>query len=180
MRRSSLARTRLPQFVWGFDVLLTMEMCMRGEVIAVPEKLFSYRYFQKKTTEDLATTLAPVASRPTIPVSWSHMALEMTRSIWLAPLPLSKKLNLTFPFLREFCLRNKLVRNGIRKERANNMMDAFEKGRYALSAGLAFISCLVVSADIGSRLSKIPFAHRLINSLKYRCGRIWQAAFRNN
>lgn len=180
MRRRVLAQTRLPQPVWGFDVLLTLEMCLRGEVVALPEKLFSYRYFEHKTEAEMATTLAPVAVRRAIPVSWSNLALEMTRSIMLAPLPLSERVKLAWAFVREFCLRNELAREGIRRERTENVAGAFRKRRIALAAGLALVSGLVVAADHGGRLSKMLFSNRLMNSLKYRCGRIWKTAFRDH
>jgi hypothetical protein len=127
MRRRVLAGTRLPQPVWGFDVLLTLEMCLRGQVVALPEKLFSYRYFEQKTEAEMATTLAPAIVRGAVPVSWSNLALEMTRGILAAPLPLAERLKLAWLLVQEFCLNNEVVRRGIRGERAESARAAFGK-----------------------------------------------------
>src|ERR1700737_36255 len=54
IRSKALSSSRLAQPVWGFDVLLLLELCLRGDVIVVPEPLFSYRLFANKTQDDLA------------------------------------------------------------------------------------------------------------------------------
>src|SRR5260370_27518199 len=71
MRRSSLAQTRLAQPVWGFDVVVVMEMCIRGPVLFVPERLFYYRADPQKTVQYLAPSLGSTGAEGAAPVN-SH------------------------------------------------------------------------------------------------------------
>lgn len=145
IRRDVLSTTSLPQPVWGFDVLMMMELSLRGEVLLVPEKMFSYRVVTGKTGEQAAATLGP--SKKPLSINWSRLAFEMTRSIWLAPLGALKKLSLTLRFLFNFCIRNPLVRVGIYKEGISGAADAFSEGKYRLFLGLFLIAALVMPIE---------------------------------
>jgi hypothetical protein len=162
IRRSTLLQTKLPQRLWGFDVLLIAELCLRGPVLVIPEKLFSYRIFQQKRGEDGAAVLGPdSAEKGGVPVNWTGLALEIARSIWLAPLPRSERLAITIMFLTEFCLRNGFVRNCIRREGATPVREAWSEGRRGRSIGLASIAGL--AAFVG-------FLDHALRSLRYRSG----------
>src|ERR1700674_4698489 len=86
IRRIALARTRLAQPVWGFDVAIAIELCMLGQVLLLPETLFHYRVNRGKTTELVASTLGSNEGKGAVPVNWSAMTLELARSVWHAPL----------------------------------------------------------------------------------------------
>jgi glycosyltransferase involved in cell wall biosynthesis len=75
IRSEILAQTRLCQRVWGFDVVLLLELCLRGGVAYVPRKLFVYRVVIAKTAEQVAGTLAPTGSARDIPWSWTQLSL---------------------------------------------------------------------------------------------------------
>jgi len=162
IRRSTLMQTKLPQRLWGFDVLLIVELCLRGPVLVIPEKLFSYRIFRQKRGEDGAAVLGPDAAEGrAVPVNWTGLTREIVRSIWLAPLPRAEKLSITGGFLAEFCLRNGFVRECIRREVAGSFREAWNEGERGRSIGLASIAGLAAS---------VGFVERALRSLHYRSG----------
>ncbi len=155
IRLRALATTRLAQPVWGFDVLLLLELCLRDEVILVPEELFSYRVFREKAQEDLAVGLASTADGQPIPVSWSNLALEMARSITLAPISRREKLALTRLFLTRFCLMNHTVRGYIRRDVAKTLRAALRAHRYRRA--LALLGLAAAIYPIQHRLGKAVY-----------------------
>jgi glycosyltransferase involved in cell wall biosynthesis len=151
MRRRVLAATRLPQPSWGFDVILMLEMSLSGEVLLVPEKLFSYRIIKGKTGEQAAATLGPATgarSSSPMSVNWGRLTVELCRSIWLSPRRRPwEKLALTLQFLLDFCVRNPLVRMGLYREGLSGAAAAWRGGQYALSFGLLSIAAVVVPLE---------------------------------
>ncbi|MDX6271362.1 MAG: hypothetical protein QOD28_2585 [Acidobacteriota bacterium] len=166
MRRRVLAATRLPQPSWGFDVILMLEMSLRGEVLLVPEKLFSYRIIKGKTGEQAAATLAPASAssstgaRGPMSVNWGRLTVELCRSIWLAPLRWLEKLSLTLQFLVDFCMRNPLVRMGLYREGLSGAGAAWRGGHYGLSLGLLAVAAVVVPLE--------AIYSALVRPLRYR------------
>lgn len=162
MRRGVLASTRLPQPSWGFDVILMLEMSLRGEVLLVPEKLFSYRIV-RKTGEEAAATLAPAAAaRGPLSVNWGQLTAELCRSIWLSPVQNAwQKLRLTLGFLLDFCVRNPLVRMGLYREGLTGASVAWRAGQYALSFGLFSIAAVVIPVEgvYGALLRPLRYRH---------------------
>lgn len=112
----SLFRTRcmaemLPvQNVWGGDVLFIGAMVLRGEVAAIPERLFQYRLFADKSADQVAHTL-------NISVSWLRLSVEMLKQIWKARLRIAVKCRLGWMFVTEFCVRNATVQGYIQEEK---------------------------------------------------------------
>jgi hypothetical protein len=161
MRRSVLAETRLPQPTWGFDVILMLEMSLRGEVLLVPEKLFCYRVIKGKTGEQAAATLgAANAPRGPLSVNWGRMTVELCRSIWLSPLRPLEKLTLAVPFIVNYCVRNPVVRMGLYSEGLSGAADAWRTGRYALSFGLFLIAAIVLPIEGVYRTFVRPLRYR--------------------
>jgi hypothetical protein len=181
MRREALARTRLPQPVWGFDVLLVAEMCLLGPVVAVPERLLVYRIFWKKSGQDAAATLGAgtdegaaedsqtgaaddkgeAASSPSIPVSWGALAREIAGAVMRSGLPRGERTLLAARFLYEFCVRNPLVREGLRRESLGRALGAWREGRYAPPAG---------HASLAGLLSSVGLAERALAAVRRRAG----------
>ena len=160
MRRRVLAATRLPQPSWGFDVILMLEMCLRGEVLLVREKLFSYRIIKGKTGEQAAATLGPAHARGPMSINWGRLTVELCRSIWLAPLRLTEKLWLTFQFLFDFCVRNPLVRIGLYREGLSGATEAWRRGQYGLSFGLLSIAAVVIPVEGAYSVFLRPLRYR--------------------
>jgi hypothetical protein len=154
IRTDALRTTRLAQPIWGFDVLLLLELCLRGDVIVVPEELFSYRIFFDKSQEDLAVGLAGPAASRRVAVSWSNLAMEMARSISLAPIRRREKLLLTTRYLTWFCLMNHTVRGYIRRDVARSMGEAFGHRRYGRALSLLGLAATVypVQHELGKTL----------------------------
>ncbi|MBV8857745.1 MAG: glycosyltransferase [Acidobacteria bacterium] len=166
MRADALAKTRLARPVWGFDVVLLMEVCLRGDVLFVPEQLFAYRVFTEKTAKDMAATLEPVAQQNSIPVSWSQQAFETARAVWLAPVALPHRLRLVTQFLWEFC-----VRHGAMHELVSaDVRPALKRALAERSAGL-FLGLL----PVGGLVFSVRLARRVASSAQYRWGRIRRA-----
>ncbi|MGI8654648.1 MAG: glycosyltransferase [Pyrinomonadaceae bacterium] len=179
IRSRALAQTRMALPVWGFDVILVLELCLLGEVIAIPKKLFLYRFFLKKTNEDLAKSIVPtIAEHRAASASWSFFALEMARSVWLAPLRFSEKIKLLWLLLTELCLGNPLVRRNIGHEKITaHLNEALRGKRYGLLAGLLSISSFVFLADTVNNVINIIRHNRVMDSARYRSGKAWKRLF---
>lgn len=160
MRREVVASTRLPQPHWGFDVILMMEMCLRGEVLLVREKLFTYRIIRGKTTEQAAATLGAAHARGAISINWGGLTAELCRSIWLSPLRPAQKLRLAFQFLVDFCVRNPLVRINLYREGLSGVAEAWRRGQYSLSFALFSIAAVVIPIEGVYSLFLRPLRYR--------------------
>jgi glycosyltransferase involved in cell wall biosynthesis len=143
IRREALLTTRLAQPIWGFDVLLLLELCLRGDVVVVPEALFSYRIFAEKNQGDLAVGLTGPASPARVSVSWSNLAMEMAHSISLAPISRREKLTLTARFLTRFGLLNHTVRGHLRRDVAQSAREALSGRRYRRALALLGLAAAV-------------------------------------
>lgn len=128
IRTAALAETRLYMPVWGADVILLTELCLRGRAVEVAGNLFSYRYFPAKTNEAIAESLSPAHS---VAPSWNHFTVEMIKSVWLAPLSLQEKLTLSLDIYKQLALTNLTVSKGIKSEGMKyvvNVLRANHKG----------------------------------------------------
>jgi glycosyltransferase involved in cell wall biosynthesis len=156
-RTSALGQTRRAVPTWGFDVVVTLELCLRGAVVLVPEPLFTYRLLTFKTQPDLAGGLGPQGS---IGVCWSCMTIEMLRAIWLAPYRFPTRLALAVSFLVNFCVLNWRVAAHLRRDLARNIRTALHEKRWGRSAMLLVVGALVY-----------PLYNRLSRALYHRATR---------
>jgi hypothetical protein len=141
-RRDVLARVRRQVPTWGFDVIVLLELCLRGAVVLVPDMLFSYRRFEVKTQEDIALELS-VASPRESSVCWSCLTLELLRSIWMAPTTWFEKVRLTNEFMLRFCVVNVPVAAGIRKDITANISQAWSLRQWRRLVVLLSVGLLV-------------------------------------
>jgi glycosyltransferase involved in cell wall biosynthesis len=151
-RTSALAKTRRAIATWGFDVVVVLELCLRGPVLLVPEPLFSYRLLGFKTQADMA---APLSTQGGIGVCWSCMTIEMLRAIWLAPLEAPARLWLAASFVVNFCVLNWRVAAHLRRDLAHNIRIALSEKRWGRSAVLLVIGALVY--PVYNRLTRAAF-----------------------
>lgn len=156
-RTSALSRTRRAFPTWGFDVVVLLELCLRGTVVLVPEPLFSYRLIAVKTEPGMAVSLS---SDGGIGVCWSCMTIEMLRAIWLAPFGVPERLALAVLFLVNFCFLNWRVAAHLRRDLAPNIRIALRERRLGRSAVLLVVGALVY-----------PVYNRLTQALYHRARR---------
>jgi glycosyltransferase involved in cell wall biosynthesis len=162
IRRAVLAKTRLAQPVWGFDVVLGMELSLRGEVLLLPERLFYYRVDQRKTGQVVAATLGPVDGSGALPVNWSAMTLELARGIWLAPLNGLRRTALIGQLVVQLCVFNGLVGSGIRNDVGANLAAAWAERKFGRVTSLLAMAVLVF--PVQNRL--VRGAYRLVRPQK--------------
>jgi len=143
MRRATLAQTRLAQPVWGFDVVVVMEMCMRGQTLLVPDKLFYYRADPQKTVHYVASSLGSTSAQGAVPVNWSAMTLELAGGIWRSPLNALHRGALIVQLVFQICVFNGLVGLGIRKDLGTNLTAAWNERRIGRFAALVAMAALV-------------------------------------
>jgi glycosyltransferase involved in cell wall biosynthesis len=166
IRTPALAQTNLGTHMWGADVVQIAELCMRGEVEFVPEKLFDYRYFATKTNESLAQGIS-TAHVKVVP-SWSDLAADLMAAVQRSPLNLSEKLSLTGMMLLELCFRKTSIGYGMRKEGLDASRRAFASGKYLRGVALA---------SLGLLIQTVYFIERLANSVRYRRSKLKRAFF---
>jgi glycosyltransferase involved in cell wall biosynthesis len=162
IRGSALAQTRPAQPVWGFDVVTEMELCLRGAVAFVPERLFFYRGDPQKTPQLVAATLGTGVGPGPVPVNWTAMALELARAIQLAPLSSPRKAALIGQLLVQLCVFNGLVGSGIRANVLPSAGAAWAERRWAAFALLVVMAALVF--PVQNRL--VRRAYRLVRPQK--------------
>lgn len=162
MRSAVLAQTTLAQPVWGFDVSIQLQMCLRASARMVPEKLFLYRVDPAKTKKAMAESLGPAASQGAIPVNWSAMALQLLGDVWRSQLGVTQRAALVVQLFVQLCVFNGLVGAGIRRDVFANMRAARRPGRL-LALGVMAIAVL-------------PVQNRLVRSVVRRARRPRAAA----
>jgi glycosyltransferase involved in cell wall biosynthesis len=113
IRSSALRQTRPMQAHWGSDVVLELELCLRGGVIRLEEPLFLYRLFRAKTAGDQVATLEAASNASPPSASWTVFTLEMARTIWRVPLGGGEKCRLTLLFFWSWLVRNRRVRKNV-------------------------------------------------------------------
>lgn len=142
-RVGALRQTQRAVSTWGFDVVVLLELCLRGPVLLVREPLFAYRRFRAKTPEDLAQTLAGPATQAGIPVCWSCMTLELLRAVMESPHPFPTRLLLLASFVLNFCTLNKAVAAAIRSDLLANIRSAAREGKWGRVVTLATVGALI-------------------------------------
>jgi len=152
----SLIRTRALKDIrfgagFGGDVVLIAELCLRGEVEEVPEKLFDYRYFPAKTEEDIAQILSTAGTK--VSPSWTDLAADLMAAVQRAPLSLPERLRLKWMVAVEFCLRNPTVGVGVHREGFEATRRAINGGEYRRAVTLAAIGLLTQTVRLGERIA---------------------------
>jgi Glycosyl transferase family 2 len=143
IRSEALAQTRRAVPTWGFDVVVLLELCLRGPVLVVGKPLFSYRRFQNKTQDDLAAGLAAAEQRSSASACWTCLTLQMLRSILLSPAGTASRIILAGEFLLRFCVLNVPVGASIRGDLGANIHEAWSARRWRRVASLIGLGALV-------------------------------------
>jgi glycosyltransferase involved in cell wall biosynthesis len=161
-RTRAIAQTRLGTMnVWAGDVVLVAEVCLRGEVEEVREKLLDYRHFRAKTQEEMAENQSLPGD--TVLVSWSGLVADLMECVRLAPLGLTEKLRLKWMVAVEMCLRNPVLSSGVSGEDFGVARRAFADGSYRRALTLASVILLGRTAGLAGHVK---------NSIRYRGGRL--------
>ena len=142
IRADALARTRLAQPVWGFDVVLTAELCLAGPVLYVPEVLFLYRVDREKTLQSMARTLGSDDAPGRINVNWTAMVLELEGAIWLSRLGTIRKMALSLSLALRMCVANGLVGSGVLHDARANARTALAGRRYGRLIAIGLLAAL--------------------------------------
>src|SRR5260370_29766057 len=120
-----------------------MEMCMRGPVLFVPERLFYYRADAQKTVQYVASSLGSTSAQGAVPVNWSAMTLELARGVWRSPLNRLRRAALIVQLVFQICVFNGIVGMGIRKDVGPNLRAAWKERRFGRFAALLVMAALV-------------------------------------
>lgn len=126
-RTPALEGSSIESPIWGADVVALCELCLKGDVVSVPEPLFSYRVFSAKTVDEMVKHIDPQGG---VPASWNHLAVEMINSVWRAPLRFAEQLKLSALVFKEMCLRNAALNVEIRTEGLRYVRRVFSSGHH--------------------------------------------------
>jgi hypothetical protein len=140
MRSDDLRKTRGVVSAWGCDVILLVEMCLRGPAMLVPEPLFTYRRYRTKTFQELAGGLQVAGG---ITVCWSEMAVELMRAIWLAPFSIPTRAVFAMSLLIQCCVLNHYLGNAIRSDVTPSIRIALYEKQFGRLAALLLIGTFV-------------------------------------
>ena len=154
IRSEVLATTTLAQPVWGFDVSILLQLCLRGPVLFVPEPLFHYRVDPAKSTRGVADTLGAAAVPGRISVSWTGLVLALARDVREAPLGALQRALLAVQLMIQMCVFNGIVGSGIRKELGRSFGEAWSGRRWGRLAVLVLMAAMV-----------LPVHNRLVRSV---------------
>jgi hypothetical protein len=165
IRTRALAETKMGPG-WGGDVVMLAELCLRGEVVNVPEKLFDYRYFPAKTAESVAQGIS--TADVTVSVSWSDLAVDLMECVDRSSLSFLEKPRLKWMIAVELCLRNPSVGWGVREEGFRPARLALASAKYRRAAILGAIALLTQTVRLGERVK---------NSTRYRGSKLKAALF---
>jgi glycosyltransferase involved in cell wall biosynthesis len=169
-RTPIIAETSLGQInIWGGDIVITAEMCLRGEVVAVPETLFEYRVFRSRTADVMAAMQSEWGSK--VSVSWISLAADLMECIRVAPLRLREKLATSAGLAVESCIRNPDLSWSIRRERFRGLGAAI--GRHDFRRAWRVLALGMLSQTAGA-------VSRVKNSAKYRGGLLKSATMRRH
>jgi glycosyltransferase involved in cell wall biosynthesis len=165
IRTRALAELRIRP-CWGGDVVLMAELCLRGEVAEVPEKLFDYRYFPAKTEEIMAQSISTADVK--VYPSWNDLAADLMEGVQRAPLSFPERLRLTWMIAIELCWRNPVIGGEAREEGFEATRRAINGGKYRRAVTLAAIGLLIKT---------VRFSERMANSMRYRGSKLKKAIF---
>lgn len=140
VRTEALRKTRRAVSTWGFDAVVTLELCLRGPVLLVPEPLFTYRLLAVKTMPDMAGALGPQSG---IGVCWSCLLVELLRAIWVAPFSAPARLAMAASFVINFCVLNWRVAAHLRRDLGLNIRASWRERRWGRAAILILAAALV-------------------------------------
>lgn len=138
-RRDVLLQTTGFQPIFGGDVILTLEVALRGPVAYIPEKLWTVRIFTNKSATSQAQTLEPLHTRGRLVPSFRNLVADFIGTIMKSPLSLADKLNAVFQCLSTCLFRNVGLSGALRCDRTKPARLALRNGRY----GHLFALCVV-------------------------------------
>jgi hypothetical protein len=116
-RREALAQTRLGQEIYGSDVVLILELALRGPILKIPEVLFWYRQYGSRTEEIRAQRqgMIPAESR-VLGAKYTYLADALSGAIGIAALPRSLKAILSAEVWRAAYMEDTPLSRGARRE----------------------------------------------------------------
>jgi glycosyltransferase involved in cell wall biosynthesis len=158
----------------GADIVGTAETCLRGEVIAVPEKLFCYRIFPNRTQEEVEEMQSQGGDR--VSLTWLGFAVDLLESVQMAPLGRLEKTLLSLSLSIRICATHPTLRSKIRYERYCGLSAALGRREYQRAVRLVSLGTFSQSLALCEWLGKAPLKassllyQRTRNSAKYRGG----------
>ena len=144
--------------VWGGDTVTTAEICMLGEVVAVPEALFYYRVFRDKGPKELAESISGWGTE--ISPSWIGLVAELIEAVHLSPLGAFEKMRLKLGLAIDMCVREAYWSDKIRQNGFSGLSEALNKRQYRRAFRLTLLGSLNACAPAYNRLLS-SFRHRL-------------------
>jgi glycosyltransferase involved in cell wall biosynthesis len=108
---------------WGGDVIVTLELALKGRIVHEPSAETMIRVYDSRTVQD-------VAQRFDMRARWSEMLTELLKTIYRSPLPLSRKIRLSASLLGGMS-ENETMLRGLEAEKGLPLilMSAIRKAR---------------------------------------------------
>jgi hypothetical protein len=174
-RTPVLAQTRFGRInVYGGDVVIVTEVCLRGAVVAVPQKLIDYRY-TPRTIQEVSDNLSTDVER--VVATWGGLIADLVESVRLSPLGWMQKAKIGQMLVVEFTLHNINVNQALKDEGWDDARRAFRSKDYHRLATLTYIRFLIRRPDMIAAIGEQCRAiiARAKDSARYRGSRLKKA-----
>ena len=119
-RRDALERTG-PHDVYGWDVVLTMELALLGPILKLPEVSFWFRQYEARTEEDRVRRQGHVDEGRVLHAKYTHLQESLTSAVAVSGLPLPQRSALTLDILRAAYLEDTPLSRHARRELATRV-----------------------------------------------------------
>lgn len=121
-RRDALVQTGRSRDVYGWDVVLTMELALRGPILKLPEVLFWFRQYGARTEDDRARRQGGLPDQDRfLRAKYTHLQESLTAAIARSDLPWRVRSALTMDVLRAAYLEDTPLSAHARKELSTRM-----------------------------------------------------------
>ncbi len=145
IRCSALQKTKGYRARFGGDVILTLELCLHGPVLHVPEPLWAVRFFISRSGDAQAQTIVATDAAARITSSYTDLAIDMLNVIAYSELQFLARLGLWNLCLVNLSLRNATVRRAIFDDTSHPIGRAFKENRIGDAVVAALLRALVYS-----------------------------------
>lgn len=152
IRRAALSKTNGFPAIFGGDVVLTLQIALLGQVLYIPEKLWTVRMFRTKSGSAQTQTLVPNKSQRIIQLSYTELCSSLWSTISTSTISPSERWRSIVRCLLNCSVRNRAFRVAIYSDRTSPITRSLRGGKYLDAIRMVIIRMVGISAHLLSKL----------------------------